>query len=227
MKVLPEATWSRLPDKDDDARDEVIGAARRFLKEIMATRGRRTDVESTAFWAAAVALIPSDVLQNRKGRAIMRLLDIDYRVVKKATEMRAGLEDGSKKWRHVTTAKHCDTAFWRHLEQWLHSDEASSEDNDHKTMVRIDLGVGPDGHNYTFHRGRILLDRKNALHVKFKASASFALMCEEFKSKKAAVRRRKAVILATKAARDGEVTYNVLSRIISSDAEPLSDVFDH
>ena len=111
MKVLPEATWSRLPDKDDDARDEVIGAARRFLKEIMATRGRRTDVESTAFWAAAVALIPSDVLQNRKGRAIMRLLDIDYRVVKKATEMRAGLEDGSKKWRHVTTAKHCDTAF--------------------------------------------------------------------------------------------------------------------
>jgi hypothetical protein len=110
--VLPEAVRNRLPGKDDDARDDIINASRRFLKEIMATKGRRTDNKSTAFWAAAVALIPSDVLQNRKGRAIMRLLDIDYRVVKKASEMR-GLEDGSKNLKAMATAKHCDSAWWQ------------------------------------------------------------------------------------------------------------------
>ena len=59
-----------------------------FLTEVLASKERRTDVESNAFWAAAVALIPADVLVNRKGRAVMRLLDIDYRVIKKASEMR-------------------------------------------------------------------------------------------------------------------------------------------
>ena len=51
----------------------------------MESKGRRTDVESTAFWAAAAALIPANVFENRKGRAIMRLLDVEYRVVKKAS----------------------------------------------------------------------------------------------------------------------------------------------
>lgn len=199
---------SRLPDKDDDARDEIINASRSFLKGIMASRGRRTDVESTAFWAAAVALIPSDVLKNRKGRAIMRLLDIDYRVVKKASEMRAGLEDGSKIWKHVTTAKHCDTASWQHVVQWLHSDEASCEDNAHKEMVRIDIGVEKGVHEYVFHRARILLDTKGALLVKFKSSSTYALMCQEFMDKKAAVRRRQALDLATASLRDRDEVHN-------------------
>ena len=172
----------------------------------METRGRRTDVASTAFWAAAVALIPSDVLLNRKGRAIMRLLDIDYRVVKKAAEMRAGLEDGSNKWRNIATAKHCDAACRQHIVEWLHSDEASCEDNDHKDMVRIDIGVMQGIHQYRFHRARLLLDSKNALLDKFRASAAYALMCADFKEKKIAVRRRHAVVLAKRAARDrGEV----------------------
>ena len=53
---------------DDEARDDIIKAARMFLKEVLASEGRRTDVESNAFWAATVALIPADVLVNRKGR---------------------------------------------------------------------------------------------------------------------------------------------------------------
>ena len=57
-----------------------MNAAQRFLKEVLALIGRRTDLERNAFMAAAVALIPSDVFQNRKGRAMMRLLGVNYRV---------------------------------------------------------------------------------------------------------------------------------------------------
>ena len=100
-------------------------AVRRFLKEILATSGRRTDVERNAFWSAAVALIPSDVFLNRKGRAVMRLLDVDYRVVKMAADMRGDLEDGSKKWKLLKTAQHADRTDWSRIAKWLHSDEAS------------------------------------------------------------------------------------------------------
>ena len=47
------------------------------------SKGRRSDVDANAFWAAAVALLPADLLKDRKGRAAMRLLDINYRVIKK------------------------------------------------------------------------------------------------------------------------------------------------
>ncbi len=124
---------------DDEARDDIIKAARMFLKEVLASKGRRTDVESNAFWAAAVALIPADVLVNRKGRAVMRLLDIDYRVIKKASEMRGVLDDGSRRWATVKTSTHCDVSEWSLLINWLHSDEASHEDNTHKAPVRIDI----------------------------------------------------------------------------------------
>ena len=47
---------------DDEARDDIVKAERMFLKEVLASKDRRTDVESNAFWAAAVVLIPADVL---------------------------------------------------------------------------------------------------------------------------------------------------------------------
>ena len=72
-----------------------MNAARRFLKEVLALIGRRTDLERNAFMAAAVALIPSDVFRNRKSRAMMRLLGVNYRVVKMASDLRGELEDGS------------------------------------------------------------------------------------------------------------------------------------
>ena len=96
-QVLSAEMRERLHDKDDEARDDIENAARCFLKEVLASKGRRTDVENNAFWAAAVALIPSGVLQDRKGRAVMRLLGVNYHVVKKLSDMRGRLEDGSLK----------------------------------------------------------------------------------------------------------------------------------
>ena len=87
MQVLPEPLRSSLPDTDDEAKDDIVNAARRFLKEVLALIGRRTDLERNAFMAAAVALIQSDVFQNRKGRAVMRLLGVNYRVVKMAPDL--------------------------------------------------------------------------------------------------------------------------------------------
>ncbi len=144
----------------------------------------------------------------------MRLLDIDYRVVKKATEMRADLEDGSKKWKAVTTARHFDRVEWKYIEQWLHSDEASCEDNQRKDMVRVDRGVVDGIITYVLHRARLLLDSRRDLLIKFKASTTHTLMCQDFLSRKVAIRRRRAEVLATQRLRERDEVFFPLSHRI-------------
>ena len=51
-----------------------------FLNEFMFTKGRRTDLNGNAFWAAAAALVPEGVFKDRQGRAVMQLLDQRYQV---------------------------------------------------------------------------------------------------------------------------------------------------
>ena len=63
---------------------------------MLASKGRRSDVERNAFWASVVSLMPTDLLENRQGRAMMRILGISYRVVKGANTMRKDLEDSNK-----------------------------------------------------------------------------------------------------------------------------------
>lgn len=200
LKVLPEDLRSRLPDKDDEARNDIVAAAKAFLKEIMLTSGRRTDLEANAFWAAAVALIPADVVLNRKGRAVHRLLGVGPRVIAKATQMRKELVDRSTKWIQVTTASHSDVSAWHLLQEWLHSDEASHEDNTHKELVRVDrvdlAGRGEPKLAYEQHRARVLNDTKPALYLKFKASQAFAQMAADFLAKKKARRLKLATIRA-------------------------------
>jgi hypothetical protein len=73
-------------------------------------------------------------------------------------------------------------------------------------MVRIDLGVADGIHMYVHHRARLVLDSRRALLIKFWASPTYTLMCREFVARKAALRRRRAVVFATKRLRDrGEV----------------------
>ena len=179
---------------DDEARDDIIKAARMFLKEVLASEGRRTDVESNAFWAATVALIPADVLVNRKGRAVMRLLDIDYRVINKASDMRGVLDDGSRRWATVKTSTHSDVSEWSLLVNWLHSDEASHEDNTHMAPVRIDIttNLSAKSHIYELHTARTYNDIKIRLHKKFLASTS---MSDKYREKKVALRLIQARVL--------------------------------
>jgi hypothetical protein len=158
-----------------EAKDDIVNAARRFLKEVLALIGRRTDLERNAFMAAAVALIPSDVFQNRKGRAMMRLLGVNYRVVKMAADLRGELEDGSNKWKLLKTAEHADRTDWSAVKKWLHSDEASCEDNNNKSLVRVNMGKdeATGQINFEFHRARVLSESKDELRDKFKRSPEF------------------------------------------------------
>jgi len=203
---------SSLPDTDDEARDDIVKAARRFLKEVLASSGRRTDLERNAFMAAAVALIPSDVFKNRKGRAVMRLLDVNYQVVKMAADMRAQLEDGSQKWRLLKTAAHGDRNDWSIINKWLHSEEASCEDNSRKDLVRVNMrsDEGARQVSYEYHRARSLSDSKDALRGKFERSAEFVAMRQAYTTKKRYIRWKRAVVLAKQAAKErilrGEVS---------------------
>ena len=74
----------------------LLQAAKRFLNEMLATKGRRSDVERNAFWASVVSLMPTDLLENRQGRAMMRILGISYSTMKRANTMRKDLEDSNK-----------------------------------------------------------------------------------------------------------------------------------
>ena len=176
------------------------------------TKGRRSDADRNAYWAAAVALIPSDVFLNRKRRAIIRLLDVEYRVVKTALDMRCALQDGSRKWTYMKTANHCDRMGMSHISRFLHSDRASCEDNDHKELCRVQVSVNMDTgrHQYELHRARILIDTKNALRAIFLESPEFAEMCADVTKKKTALRLVQAQFRARKAAKErgGEVTFS-------------------
>ena len=154
-----------------------MNAARRFLKEVLASSGRRTDLERNAFMAAAVALIPSDVFQNRKGRAVMQLLGVNYRVVKMAADLRGELDDGSNKWKLLKTTEHADRTDWSAAKKWLHSDEASCEDNNNKSLVRVNMGKDEA-------TGQINFEFKDELRDKFKGSPEFTAMCQAYLKKK-------------------------------------------
>ena len=198
----------------------MIGAARGFFKDILATRGRRTDVENTAFWAAAAAFIPANVLEDRKGRAVMRLLDIGYRVVKKASDIRAGLEDGSKTWQNITTSPHADGYQWGLVNEYLHSHEASNEDNTNKEMVRVDVGYDLKEKTclYEMHRARVYVDTKPRIYSKFLISTTYSKMGDDFRQKKINLRLIQARFRARKSA--GAV--EVLNKPFRSCILPLS-----
>jgi predicted nucleic acid-binding protein len=81
----------------------------------MGSKGRRADVNTNAFWAAAAALLPRDLLVNRKGRAVMRVLDLNYRAIKRAGEIRARTKDKHGGWQLLTTNEHCARVDWNQV----------------------------------------------------------------------------------------------------------------
>jgi hypothetical protein len=107
---------SRQELADAQTATAMLVAAKEFLN-VMHQRvagGRRTDAERNAFWASVVSLMPAELVQNRQGRAMMRILGISYKTVKTANVMRKELEDSGKAWVLLTTKKHFDNieAHW-------------------------------------------------------------------------------------------------------------------
>jgi hypothetical protein len=133
---------------------------------MLKAKGRRSDVERNAFWASVVSLMPADLIDNRQGRAMMRILGISYRTVKRGNEVRKALEEKGKGWVLLSTRPHRDGAA-QHLniiDDWWHSDEASCPDNQQKEQVRC-----YHGHCVNEETGR----RGYELHWRRVSSAGF------------------------------------------------------
>ena len=106
------------------------------------TGGRRSNVERNAFWTSVVSLMPADLIENRQGRAMMRILGISqYRTIKRANAMRKALEDSGKGWVLLETNTHRDNVekHFQIMDDWFHGDhhEASAPDNSHKEQIRV------------------------------------------------------------------------------------------
>ena len=59
----------------------MAGSTKAFFTGKMATRGRRTDLGRNAFYAAAAAVIPKCVRENKQMRAFMRLSGLRHDAV--------------------------------------------------------------------------------------------------------------------------------------------------
>jgi hypothetical protein len=167
VKLLLDESLQKSREELADAKTAtaMLQAAKRFLNEMLdaksgKTGGRRSDVERNAFWASVVSMMPRDLLENRQGRAMMRILGIQYRTVKRANTMRKELEDASKGWVMLKTAKHYDRAELHRsiIDKWWHGDEPSCPDNQNKEQVRVYSGHGIDP--ATDRRGYELHDRR-------------------------------------------------------------------
>lgn len=138
-------------------------AAKRYFNEMLKTTGRRSDAERNAFWAGVVALMPSDLIDNRQGRAMMRILDLPYRTIKRGNEIRNDLEDSGKGWKLMTTKRHSDNAE-KHIQilQDAWHDELSAPDNANKEQVRVyrghehDQSTGRRGYELHWRRVQVI-----------------------------------------------------------------------
>jgi len=144
QQLLPE----QLRDRQHDAADDEVGrmmldTAKAFFTQVFGPRpkgGRRDAETANALRAAAVALLPRDIFEKRHGRAAQRLLGVSYRLAKAASAERGELEDRACGWRRVTEV-HTDAVDYAPLQEFWHSDAASTEDNWHKEEVRVFRGI--------------------------------------------------------------------------------------
>jgi len=128
----------QLPRGGDDkvAVDSMVESIKDFFTGAMASKGRRSDLNMNIFYAAAAAIIPKGVRENRQMRAVMRLTGLRYDAVSKALELRAKLEDSASGWRLLKTKQHADRVDWTAVDKYIHSDAASTPGNDTKRQVR-------------------------------------------------------------------------------------------
>jgi len=162
--------------------------------------GRRSDAERNAFWASVVSLMPADLIENRQGRARMRILGISYRTVKEAARMRNELEDSGKGWVLLTTKTHFDNIekHWEIFDDWMHSDEASTPDNSRKEQIRVYRGYGTDPatgrRGYALHWRRAQEENVKELLAKWRASTA----ASKFRLATATPKRPDGVLLGRK-----------------------------
>jgi hypothetical protein len=125
---------------DANTATAMLQAAKRFFNEILASKVRRTDVERNVFWAGIVALILADLIENRQGRAMMRILELPYRTIKRANRMRKE-KDGRLMVRVIPCAcRPCTSLRWPDCEMKF----VVGEDRQVTARHGRDLGLAAD-----------------------------------------------------------------------------------
>ncbi|KAJ1629686.1 hypothetical protein T492DRAFT_873053, partial [Pavlovales sp. CCMP2436] len=130
------AAQSRAEKNDEKTATNLLTAAKRFFGDIMGTKGRRSEDDMNAFWAAIAALMPAGLIDGRGGASASRILGVHHRIIKKGVAVRAGLEEHGKGWVQVQYSPHQDRVDLRLIGEWWHSDEGSTEDNQNKEPIR-------------------------------------------------------------------------------------------
>ena len=139
------AALLRLREQMDDARDaqaakELLAQAKAFFTGIFGVGfrgGRLSDEDRNAVAAASAAILPRDLFAKRgRAAAASRLTGLGYRRLHRGSDARRELEDRACGWRRVRTAGHKDKVDYGPLNDFWHSDLASTEDNQNKHMVR-------------------------------------------------------------------------------------------
>jgi hypothetical protein len=195
-----EFTKTRQEVIDAETATELLLAAKRYINQMhaRASGGRRSDAERNAFWAAVVSLMPSDLINNRHGRSMMRILGISYKTMKTALTIRKALEDSGKAWVLLTTKRHFDNieAHWEIFDDWIHSSEASTPDNAHKEQIRVYRGYPADPvtgrRGYGLHWRRAQEGNVKELLAKWRASTA----CQKFRLATATPKRPQGVPLS-------------------------------
>jgi len=138
-RLMPgSAPQTRGERADAETADALLASAKRFFGEIMGVDGRRrSESDMNAFWAAVAALMPAELLENRGGRAATRILGVHHRVIKKGVQVRRDLEEHGKGWVYIEYKGHHDRFDMQIINDWWHSDSASTEDNKNKQPIRV------------------------------------------------------------------------------------------
>ena len=187
---------SKTKSHDDAAVDSIIKTAKAFFTGIMGTKGRRSDIDMNAFWAAAAAIVPVTAREDKLVRAIMRILGLRYESVKRAIELRKAMVDTTAGWKWIKTKPHCDRTDWTPLIKWHHSDEASTPDNDHKSEIKVNVTDDGTTVSYELHERRYWNDKLSVLLRTFRESPVFLEMQKAHTECERNKRHAKALSLA-------------------------------
>ena len=194
--VMSKHLKSKTASHGDAAVDSIIKTAKAFFVGIMGSQGRRTDIDMNAFWAVAAAIVPATAREDKKVRAVMRVLGLRYESVKRAIEIRKAMVDTAVGWRWIQTKPHCDRTDWTPLKKWLHSDEASTPDNDHKVEIKVNVVDDGATTSYELHDRRYWNDKLEVLRAQFRTTPTYAAMQQAHRAEEARKRRAKATKLA-------------------------------
>ena len=176
---------------------ELMGHAKEFFTSIFGVGfrgGRRSDEDRNAFAAASAAFCPRDLFARRgRAAAAARLSGLGYRQLHRGSDYRRELEDSACGWKRVNTAEHKDKLNYGPLNEFWHSDLASTEDNQNKDLIRVFLGVDPITKEqlYDLHPRRAMTCTLRGAVPIFRASTFAAQMAAaSVSAKRPAVGRR-------------------------------------